>query len=43
MPLKIAIAHTNSNLHKLVQRIKEGKANYHFVEMMSCPSGCIGV
>jgi NADP-reducing hydrogenase subunit HndD len=27
---------------KVLDRIKAGEANYHFVEIMTCPGGCIG-
>lgn len=40
--LKIAIAHGLSNAKKLVEKIKDGSANYHFIEIMACPGGCIG-
>ena len=26
---------------KVVDDIKSGKANYHFVEIMACPGGCV--
>ena len=26
---------------KIMEEIKEGKADYHFVEIMACPGGCI--
>jgi NADH-quinone oxidoreductase subunit G/[NiFe] hydrogenase diaphorase moiety small subunit/NADP-reducing hydrogenase subunit HndD len=40
--LKCAIAHGLDNAHKILERIKTGKANYHFVEFMACPGGCLG-
>jgi len=40
--LKCAIAHGLENAHQLVSRIKNKKAEYHFVEFMACPGGCIG-
>jgi iron-only hydrogenase group A len=40
--LKVAVAHSLSNAATLLDRIKEGKASYHFVEVMTCPGGCIG-
>ncbi|XP_017128540.1 probable cytosolic Fe-S cluster assembly factor GL21135 [Drosophila elegans] len=40
--LKFAIANGFRNIQNLVQKLKRGKgANYHFVEVMACPSGCI--
>lgn len=40
--LKCAIAHGLENAHKLMANIRDGKANYHFVEFMACPGGCLG-
>jgi iron only hydrogenase large subunit-like protein len=25
-----------------MQNVKDGKANYHFIEIMACPGGCLG-
>ena len=40
--LKVAVASGLGNAQKLVERIKSGAASYHFVEVMTCPGGCIG-
>jgi iron-only hydrogenase group A len=40
--LKVAIAHGLVNANKLMKSVKTGKSNYHFVEIMACPGGCIG-
>jgi iron only hydrogenase large subunit-like protein len=40
--VKLAVAHGLANADRLVRRIKSGEASYHFVEVMSCPGGCIG-
>ena len=40
--LKVAIAHGLINANRLVKAISEGKASYHFIEIMACPGGCIG-
>ena len=40
--LKTAVAHGLTNAHKLMEAVKSGEANYHFVEVMGCPGGCIG-
>ena len=40
--LKVAIAHGLANARKLMKAIKAGTANYHFVEIMACPGGCLG-
>jgi NADP-reducing hydrogenase subunit HndD len=40
--VKLAVAHGLANADRLVRKIKAGEASYHFVEVMSCPGGCIG-
>ena len=40
--LKVAVAHTLANARKLLEAIKSGEAEYHFIEVMACPGGCIG-
>lgn len=40
--VKVAVAHSLSNAKKIMELIKSGKANYHFIEVMCCPGGCIG-
>lgn len=40
--IKIAVAHTLANARKLLDKIKDGTADYHFIEVMTCPGGCIG-
>ncbi|MBF7096811.1 NADH-dependent [FeFe] hydrogenase, group A6 [Alkalibacter mobilis] len=40
--LNIGIAHGLGNARKLLEEIREGKSNYHAIEIMACPGGCIG-
>ena len=40
--LKVAVAHGLGNARKVIERIIAGEADYHFVEIMTCPGGCIG-
>jgi NADH-quinone oxidoreductase subunit G/NADP-reducing hydrogenase subunit HndD len=40
--LKVAVAHTLRNARKLVEKMKAGEADYHFIEIMACPGGCLG-
>jgi iron only hydrogenase large subunit-like protein len=40
--LNVAVAHGLSNAQKVIDRVKNGEANYHFIEVMTCPGGCIG-
>jgi iron only hydrogenase large subunit-like protein len=39
--VKVAVAHGLGNARLLIERMKSGEA-YHFVEVMTCPGGCIG-
>jgi NADH-quinone oxidoreductase subunit G/[NiFe] hydrogenase diaphorase moiety small subunit/NADP-reducing hydrogenase subunit HndD len=40
--LKCAIAHGLVNAKQVMDSIKAGKSNYHFIEIMACPGGCLG-
>ncbi len=40
--VKIAIVHTLKSAQAMMERIKNGEADYHFIEIMACPGGCIG-
>jgi iron-only hydrogenase group A len=40
--LKVAIGHGLANANKIMKMTREGKAPYHFIEIMGCPGGCIG-
>jgi iron only hydrogenase large subunit-like protein len=40
--LKVAVAHGLSNARKVLEAIETGAKSYHFVEVMTCPGGCIG-
>jgi NADP-reducing hydrogenase subunit HndD len=39
--LKVVVASGLANARKIMNEIKEGKADYHFVEIMACPGGCV--
>jgi len=39
--LKVAIASGASNAKKLIDMIDKGEKEYHFIEIMSCPGGCV--
>ena len=41
LTVKAAVAHGLGNARKLMEKINNG-AQYHFVEFMACPGGCIG-
>ena len=39
--VKVAVAHGLANARKIMDEIREGKADYQFVEIMACPGGCV--
>jgi len=42
LDVKVAVASGLGNARKLMDLIMEGKADYHFIEIMCCPGGCLG-
>ncbi|TCL76834.1 NAD(P)-dependent iron-only hydrogenase catalytic subunit [Hydrogenispora ethanolica] len=42
LELKIGIAHELGNARKLLEDIRAGKSQFHAIEIMACPGGCIG-
>ena len=40
--VKLAVAHTLANAGKIMDAVRKGEADYHFIEIMACPGGCIG-
>ena len=40
--IKVAIAHTLKNARILLEQINEGNSQYAFIEIMTCPGGCLG-
>lgn len=40
--VKVAVAHTLANARIVLDKIRRGEADYHFIEIMACPGGCIG-
>lgn len=41
MDVKVAIASGTKNAKVLMEKIKNGEADYHFIEIMGCPGGCV--
>ncbi|KAL8469197.1 hypothetical protein ACS0TY_032141 [Phlomoides rotata] len=39
--LRFALCYGFRNLRNIVTKIKSGKCDYHFLEIMACPSGCL--
>lgn len=42
IPIHIGIAHQLGNARKLLDGIRAGMYNFHAIEIMACPGGCIG-
>ncbi|MGC9124487.1 MAG: NADH-dependent [FeFe] hydrogenase, group A6 [Caldisericaceae bacterium] len=40
--VRVAVAHTLGNASELLEKIKKGEEEVHFIEVMACPGGCIG-
>lgn len=41
MDVKVAVASGLKNAKTLLQKVKSGEADYHFIEIMGCPGGCV--
>ena len=41
MDVNVAVASGLGNAKRLLERVKAGEANYHFIEIMGCPGGCV--
>ena len=41
MEVKVAVASGLGNARELLNKVKSGEANYHFIEIMGCPGGCV--
>ncbi len=39
--IKVAVVHGMKYAKVLLDQIREGKSEYHFIEIMGCPGGCI--
>ncbi len=40
--VRVAVVHGLGNAQKLLERIRSGETQYHLVEVMACPGGCVG-
>ncbi|HUT92225.1 MAG TPA: NADH-dependent [FeFe] hydrogenase, group A6 [Thermoguttaceae bacterium] len=40
--LHVAVAHGLGNAERVIRSVQSGEKPYHFVEVMTCPGGCIG-
>ncbi len=41
MDVKVAVASGLGNARKLLTKVRNGEADYHFIEIMGCPGGCV--
>ena len=41
MDVKVAVASGPANAKVLLDKVKDGTADYHFIEIMGCPGGCV--
>jgi NADH-quinone oxidoreductase subunit G len=47
LKVKVAVAHGGGQARRLMEKVQdqlrsEGKSEYHFIEVMACPGGCVG-
>ena len=40
--IKVAVAHTLKNARIILEQIEKGTSPYTFIEVMTCPGGCLG-
>lgn len=41
MDVKVAVASGLGNARELLDKVQKGEAEYHFIEIMGCPGGCV--
>ena len=41
MDVKVAVVSGLKNANELLQKVRSGEADYHFIEVMCCPGGCV--
>ncbi len=39
--VKVAVVNGIGNVNELCKAVEQGKADYHFIEVMTCPGGCV--
>ncbi len=42
LTVKVAVASGLGNARQLMDKLRAGELDYHFIEIMACPGGCIG-
>lgn len=40
--IRVAVVNGLSNAREILEDVKAGRKQYHFIEVMTCPGGCIG-
>lgn len=40
--LKVCVVNTLSNARLVMEKLRNGELDYHVIEVMACPGGCIG-
>jgi NADP-reducing hydrogenase subunit HndD len=41
LDVNVAVAHSTGQAAKLLDAVKRGEKQYHFIEVMGCPGGCV--
>jgi len=41
MQVRVAVAHGTANAKKVLEMVKSGEKDYHFIEVMGCSGGCV--
>ncbi len=42
LDMGVAAVNTLKNARKMIEEVKKGRSDLHFIEVMSCPGGCVG-
>ncbi|MGL5244009.1 MAG: rubrerythrin, partial [Sarcina sp.] len=42
MEINVAVIYGTKNASEFIEKMKSGHKQYHFIEVMTCPGGCIG-
>ncbi|MDD3839603.1 MAG: NADH-dependent [FeFe] hydrogenase, group A6 [Clostridia bacterium] len=41
LDVNVAVAHGTKNAKELLEKVRSGEKDYHFIEVMGCPGGCV--
>ena len=42
LTVNVAVVYGTANVRQMIERVKSGEKQYHFIEVMTCPGDCIG-